>query len=167
MRGTHYLDGVPSRLNELWGWVAAIDSWEHGAPGPLSELVRSEEIPSELKEPVADILAGTRPQKSPKAIAKQKVPAGERMKIAASVSTVLGIIDLIMYDMIDPGVSGEQGVKCAAEKRGVEPIEIRRELEQERRDLIKYCADDLDISVETVENLLRDMRKIIKKWPAV
>jgi len=32
---------------------------------------------------------------------------------------------------------------------------------------MKQAADDLGVSVETVEELLRDMRDRIKRWPIV
>lgn len=146
-------------------WVIAIDAYDYGQPDLLNQLIRTEPIPEELRTVIADIVAGDRvPNK--KAAAKLKVPAGERIKIAANLSSLLYLIDRLKYDAIEKSVPG-QGITALAERAGVEPLEVKRELEGEARAAIADTAEQLGVGIDTVENLLRRLRTIIKNYPDV
>lgn len=149
---------MPERMQQLWQWVIALDAWDWGNPLPLSDAIKREPIPPEFVEPIAELILGKRKPKPKKATAKAKLPADERLKIAASVSTIIWLTNRLR------SISAEIGERL---KPGKEPIEIIRALEDEKRDAIHQAALDLGVSTETIENLLRDLRGKIAKWPTV
>jgi hypothetical protein len=150
-------------MNELWEWVVALDSWDYCDPIPLSELVLQKEIPLEFKQAISDIVSNKR-KPSKRAAAKLKVPASERMKIAGSISVIFGLIDALKFDTLYPEGRGSVGVGAM---RKCEPTDVLRELESEQRQEIESICIELGVSRETVENILRELRKKIKLWPIV
>lgn len=171
MKTENYIGGTAQdrkwRMNEVWQWVVAIDAFDFNDPEPLAEIRKAEPVPHELEHVVAAIDEGER-KPNRKAAAKLRIPACERMKIAGSVSVVLGLIDIFKTDYIRDGY-GEyrRAIEVGADMRQREPIEEVRNLEAEAREVIRATADDLGVSVETVENLLRDMRRKIADWPNI
>jgi hypothetical protein len=85
------------RLAETWSWFIAIYAFDYADPKPLSELIRSEPIPPEYIDAVADIVAGERPIKR-KAAAQfpKSLPAAKRMQIAAGLNTMSEIRDFLL-----------------------------------------------------------------------
>lgn len=163
----------PSMSAEMmseWSWVCAIDAFDYCQPEPLAELIRSEPIPQNLRPVIASIVTGQR-QPNKKAAAKLKLPADERLRIAGSLSTVLALIEIIKHGAVDPSLPGLRGVNmlsdCLERGKGREPVEILRELEAEARQVIEDTAKQFNVSVETIENLLRDMRRKIADYPNV
>ena len=150
--------GIPRRLNELWPWFNAVCSWDWGDPIPLSELIRSEPIPEEFRTAVGDIVEGTRKRK--RNYVKSKIPAAERLKIAGSISIVIDLCNTLK-------TGAAEGIQSMASRLNVEPIDVIRKLEAEARKTQKDAAKQLGVSVETIENLIRDMRARIARWPVV
>lgn len=163
MKVTNFID-IPPRMNELWEWIIALDSWDYCDPELLSELLLKEKvIPEEFIPAISDIILGKR-KPNKKAAAKQKIPARERMKIAGSLSTIAGLISVFKYDAIyDVGI-GSIGI---GDRQRREPSDVLRELENEQRSAIEEASNDLGVSIETIENLLRAMRDKIDKFPIV
>jgi hypothetical protein len=156
MRVKNFGFGMPRELHDTQEWFCAIDAFDFADPQPLTELILSgTPIPPAYKQAIADIIAGVR-KPNKKAAAKLKVPARERMHIACGLSILLGLNDVL-----------KRGSERIAERKCVEPIEVIRRLEKDASKLIKKKADQYDISVETVENLLRDLRKKAEKFPIV
>ena len=163
-RTINYLD-APTRMQELWHWVTAIDAWDYKDPAPLAELVVKEDIPNELKPIVSNILLGARKQKR-----ASKIPANERMEIAKAVSGILYMIDDFRNGKVHEsyGYEKETGLCThSGEVKGSEPSDMMNCLPEEHRKQITDAATQLNVSTETVENLLRDMRKKINNWPNV
>lgn len=164
MKTINYMSDVPYRMKELWEWVAALYSYDYGDPEPISSLVRKgEPIPEEFINAISDILKGDR-RPNKKAVAKLKIPVHEHMKIFVSLSTVLGLINGLKYDAIYPEGKGATGIGAY---KGVEPLAVINELNEELRKVIGVAAKEFNVSEETVENLLRRMRDIIRRWPNV
>lgn len=162
MKATNYFD-VPPRLQELWEWFSAVCAYDYGDPNPLADLVRDERpVPTEFAGAIADVIAGTR-RPNRKAGAKAKVAPAERMKIAGSLSVVLGLLDLFHRGRVD----GDLSAGFIASRDRQETIEIVRSLEEEARRAIAESARELGVNTETVENLLREMRARVRRWPAV
>jgi len=151
---------------DAWLWIVAIDAYDFGDPTPLDELLSSAPVPEELRPVIASIASGKR-KPNLKAAAKLKIPANERMKIAGTISAVLGLIDAIKYDAIDSAVNDESGVKMLGDLKGREPVEILRELEATARNTIERAARGAGVSVETIENLLRHLRQKMEQYPDV
>jgi len=149
---------IPDRLNELWPWFNAVCSWDWGDPAPLSDLIRAESIPDEFTDAVADIVAKTRIRKPN--WWKSKLPAAERLEIAGAVSTVVDFCRILKTETAE-------GLESIAARLGKEPIELVQDLEHTVRYTKKNAAEQLNVSVETVDNLLRDMRSRIDRWPVV
>lgn len=171
MKAENYIGGtrreVKRRMNEVWRWVVAIDAFDFNDSEPLKIIRKAEAVPPELEHVVAAIDAGER-KPNKKAAAKLKIPARERMKIAGEVSVVLGFIDTLKFEEIGDGWGEHRrAIEVGADRRQREPIDEIRELEAEAREMITGTADDLNVSVETVENLLRDMRRKIAVWPNI
>ena len=148
--------GLPPGFNEAWPWIVALDAWDYCDSAPLDHLLRgAAPIPDEIRPALADIVGGTR-QPNKRAAAKLKLPAAERMKIAGSVSCILGLLDVF-----------RRNNRQIADDKGLEQKELLAELSQEAHHAIATAAAELGVSVETVENLLRDLRKKIENWPRV
>ena len=155
-------------MNDIWPWVAAVDAYDFADPDPLATLLRGPEpIPPEVQPVLADIVAGTR-RPNRKAAAKLKIPASERMKVAGSVSVIVGLVDALKRsDMYDADGGPVQGPSAAAERNGVETIDEIRELEGVARKQVASAAREFGVSSETIENLLRDLRQKIEKFPTL
>ncbi len=177
MSVVNYGRGMPDRMQELFDWVIAIDAWDYCDTEPLADLIRSTNtLPDEIRPIIADIITGERKQNKRGADKLKILPARERMKIAGTISSVLGLIDLFKYEKfyVDGDVDGcPSGIFGIAGRDRKEPIEVKRELESEAREVLKITKDslkeelDLEISIETIENLIRELRKKIKNWPHV
>lgn len=167
MRARNFTD-IPRRMNEIWPWIVAIDAYDFADPDPLARLLRGPDpIPPEVQPVLADIVAGSRPPNR-KAAAKLKVPAAERMKVAGSVSVIAGLVDVLKRsDLNDSAGNPVQGPEMAAARDGVETIDKIRKLEGVARKQIASAARDFGVSVETIENLLRDLRQKIEKFPTL
>jgi hypothetical protein len=150
----------PKRLTETWSWFIAIYAYEYADPKPLSELIRSEPIPPEYIDAVADIVAGERPIHR-KAAAKfpESLPAARRMQIAKSLNTMAEIRDFYL--------SSPQHTQNVADAQGIEPIENVRFLQNEFRQDFEKSAKSYNVSTETLENLRREFRARIARWPVV
>jgi hypothetical protein len=162
LRTINFLD-IPSRMNDLWEWIIALDSWDYCDPIPLSELILQKEIPLEFKQAISDIVSSKR-KPNKKAAAKLKIPASERMKIAGCISLTFGLIDALKFDALYPEGKGAVGIGAMQMR---EPIDVLRELEGEQRQEIGRVAIELRVSCETVENILRELRRKIESWPIV
>lgn len=150
-----FLD-APRDMRDHWLWICAIDAYDYNDSEPLSKLIReTEQIPTMFKDVIADIVQGER-RPNKKAAAKLKLPASERMQIAGTLSGVLGIVEAF-----------KRGLNGVADKQSKEPIDVLRELEADARIIMIEAASDLNVSLETLENLLRDFRKKIEDWPNV
>ncbi len=148
-------------MRDTWYWVVAIDAWDYCDPEMLATIIVEEPIPEEFKPIVADIISGKR-KPNKKAAAKLKIPARERMRIAFFISVELGMIDVSKYDVIHPEGKGVVGIGA---KYGMEPIDVQRRLEKQARDIIRHYSEEFNVSQETIENLLRDLRKKMETWP--
>jgi len=162
---------MPDRENELWAWVCALYAYDYDDPKPLSKLIRvGGYIPPEFINAIADIVDGLR-KPNKKAAAKMKVPASEYMKVAASVSTILGLGDIIKYDAINPYTDAENtptGACSISENKGKdEPKDIIMSVNKMGRQAKQDAADHFGISLETVENMIRELRHHINSWPTL
>jgi len=151
----------------VFPWVVAIDAFDFNSRESLAGLIESESIPEELRPVIAAIVRGERVPNL-KAAAKMKIPAAERLEIAGALSAALELIDALKYDVLDPhGVSDECGVSVLGDQTGREPNEIMRQLEASSRLAIQMAAQQLDVSTETIENLLRALRRKMESFPIV
>ncbi len=158
----------PGRFEKAFPWVVALDAFDYNDRQPLEELMASEPVPEELRPTIAKIKSGER-KPNLKAAEKLKIPASERMRIAGSISVCLMLIDALKYDAIDESVNDLSGVSMLADRPEVdrEPIEVTRELEQKARSIIEKSARELEVSPETIENLLRTLRAKMEAYPNV
>jgi hypothetical protein len=156
------MKSAPKRLNETWPWFKAIYAYDYADPKPLSELIRSEPIPPEYIDAVADIVASERePEPNRKAAAKFKegLPAAKRMQIARSLDSKSRFRDFFL--------SSPQHTQNVADTQRIEPIDNRRFLQNEFRQDFEKSAKSYNVSTETLENLVREFRKRIARWPVV
>lgn len=156
--------GTPQRMRETWEWTCALVAFDYGDRGPLAALVTKEPIPPEFTQAVADIMAGTR-KPNMRAAAKAKIPATERMRIASSIAFVIGLTEVLRTVPQRKGFTS--GAQEIADREGREPIEVVRELQSEAREAVAIAAEELGVSAEAIENLLRELRRRIADWPAV
>jgi len=156
---------MPRAMHEAWRWVCAVDAWDYCHPQPLADMVKSGPVPEELRPIIAAIVNGER-KPNRKAAAKLKIPAEERMEIAGGISVVLGLIEAIKFQGVQEPYSGK-GAVMLGDRDAREPCEVLRELEGEARKMIEDSAKELDVSIETVENLLRDLRSKMKHYPDI
>ncbi len=153
---------VPLRMRELWDWVVAFYAYDWGDPSALAFMIGfTREVPPECIDALAAVVAGERPRRR-----KSKLPRSLAMRYAAKLSDVLGTLDRYRHDITFADEEGK-GLVAIASRRGEEPQDVSQWLANERATIMKQAADDLGVSVETVEELLRDMRDRIKRWPIV
>lgn len=157
---------LPNRLNELWDWFSAVWAWDYNDPRQLSELIRKSEgrIPNEFVPVIADIVSGVR-KPNKKAGAKLMIPA-------SSLGAVSGYL-LIMRDLsgalrtrADYGTE-KRGAAAVAEYKGMKTIDVIRRLERKMGEAKEKGANAFGITEETIERLLREANRRIKKWPEV
>lgn len=154
---------APEAFRAAWEWVVALDAYDYGDRRPLADLIGRDEIPADLRKIIACIIAGDR-KPNLKAAAKLKVPAAERMRIAGSLSVVLDLGDRLRVGR-DP--EGLRHLDRGADRFGQEAIDAVRWIENESRQAVDDTATQLGVSVETIENLLRELRKKIEKYPNI
>lgn len=159
-------DGWPGRFEKMFDWVVALDAFDYNDRKPLAELIATEPVPEELRPAIAKIISGER-KPNLRAAAKLKVQASERMMIAAYISACLMLVDTMKYDALDDRPYGQSGVHMFGDRFGKEPIEITRELEQDAKKAIELGAELAGVSVETIENMLRDLRAKMEAYPNV
>lgn len=158
--------GMPARMNELWPWVMALDAWEYCDSEPLSALIKDcEVLPKEIAPAISEIVSGKRKQNK-RGAAKLKIEAAERMKLAGCVSVLMGLIDTMKFECLNDDLVPD-GMEGMADRICKEKIDIKSELENDAKNVIQETADEFNVSTETIENLLRDLRKKIKAWPSV
>lgn len=156
-----------SRINETWAWFCAVCAYDFGDVAPLAELIRTEDAPQEYRGAVADIVAGVR-KPNKRAAAKLKLPAAEMMQMAACVEVVIGIADDIKVRTIAFGApEGMLGAKGLAWVRGEEPIDVIRRADAFVKVAYTTASSELGVSIETIENLVRELRRRISMWPHV
>ena len=143
-------------------WIGAIDSWDHCDGELLAGLIINEDIPVKLKPIIANIVSGKRKQNK-KAAVSLKVPASERVYIAHDLLILLGLID-----ELKSARTGEQSLlEWSADKNGIEPIESQRWLQEQAREIKKDAADQLGVTVATVESLLSDVKQKQENYPDI
>lgn len=151
-----------------WHWLVALDAFDFDDPEPLADLVRnSESIPGHFRDTVAEVILRKK-QPNLKAAVKLKVPARERLEIAARLSFELGVLDLYQkgphIDLDTPREGYDRKLEHVADMVGVEPNEVRRYIERKSRDTMQATAERHGVSVATLQNWLRDLRKLIVKY---
>lgn len=160
-------------------WIIALDAFDHDDRKPLANLVIQKPIPDELRPVIAKVISGER-KPNRKAAAKLGIPANERMQIAASLADVIDIFDDMKKgdDYIDTSIEGwgeyppplesrRKLIDITAEKNGTEPIYLVRRLEGAVRKTKQIAASNLGVSIETVENIVREYREKMRKYPDV
>lgn len=160
---------LPDRLREVWPWFAALWAFDYGDPLPLVDLIRNGSIPAEFVGAVADIVAGRR-KPNLRAAAKAKIPAAERAEVATLLSVSFGFRESIKY-RASPEHYAVQGVKPGATaisyRSQREPIEIMRSADKLGRKVIDTASKRYGVSHETIENLLREAKERLARWPSV
>lgn len=168
MKTTHWAD-APQRFKDLWPWLIAVDSWLYCDEQPLAKLIKEEDIPEEFKCIISQIISAERKQKK-RSASKSKIPACERMKIAEAIDLNLYLIEDFFHAKVSENMTGEVGVSLCSyvgDRDGTEPAEMVKYLNSMRQKTLNDAANQLNVSVETIRNLLRDMRSYIKNWPLV
>jgi len=174
MKVLNYLDITHDpclgRFNEVIDWVMALDAFDYGDPIPLSDIRGKEDIPPELMQVIMNIDQGER-KPNLKAAAKLKIPAKDRLGVAVGVSIQLGLMErfksgrkIVAYDEFE---QSDRVINILADKQAIEPIDIVRSFEVMAREFIEEAAVENDVSIETIENLLRDLRRKFRDWPNI
>ncbi len=143
-------------FRKAWPWVVALFAYDYGDRKPLADRIASSEpIPAEFRPALSEIVMDKR-RPNMKAASKMKIPAGEYMKVAGAVETILALLDVLKSD-----------AQSIADEKAVEPLDIIRLAEQEQRKLINSTANRHSVSTETIENMLRELRHRYDIWPTV
>ena len=157
----------PIRVLDAWGWVMAFDAWDYGDPEKLTNLILSSEpMPDELKPALAKRLNGEKKPKK-KSAALRKLPAGDRMLIAMHFSTAMWFSKANETFGLAPSANDEKYIDWIADKERREKIEVKRGMQRYRRVAAEKVAQRFGISTETLENIVRDMRKKARDYPDV
>lgn len=151
-----------SEFRDCIRWIGAIDAWDYCDGTLLADLFLKEDIPIKLKPVISNIISGSRKQNK-KAAASLKVPANERIYIAHDLLLALGLIDEFKTAKTD----GKSLVEWGADKNRIEPSQSRKWLEIEAIRIKKETADKYNVSVQTIENLLLDLRNKLKNFPDI
>jgi hypothetical protein len=145
---------VPADFFDNWHWIVAVDAYDYGDPQPLADLLSQYDIyPENVRAVLADIVHGTR-KPSPKRAAHAKVKGKDRMELALSA-----LASSVVHDCIQRNASyhGDYGRR--------DPVDVVEEnTESYRRERDALCIT-YGISKETVDNLRRELKSKIEKWP--
>ncbi|MDD4863785.1 MAG: hypothetical protein PHE38_07215 [Alishewanella agri] len=146
-------------------WTAAIDSWKFGQTKHLSKMISLFGVPDQIKDFISKIVSGDI-KPNMKAAAKLKIPAEERMLIANYATGWLSVCDLILEEGNGRGKGkiGYTDYFDIADKKKIEPIEFKRMIEAKQRKFISGLAEVLNVSTETIEDLIRDFNKYEEFW---
>ena len=156
----------PQQVLDAWGWVMAFDAWDHGNPQLLKELILSDEVmPSELKPALAKRISGEKMPKT-KSAAQHKIPAASRMLIAMHFSTSMYFSKANETFGLS-GLGDQRYIEWLADKDRKEIVAVKRGMQRYRRAAAGKVAERFGISVETLENIVRDMRKKSRVYPDV
>ncbi len=90
------------------------------------------------------------------------------MEVAAAVSVLIGLYDKLKFDLAGDE-SGERKplLEIGADRARSEQIERKRILEDRSREVLAERAIAHGVSVETIENLVRLLRKKLLGYPNV
>ncbi len=146
---------LPDRMRECWPWVCAAAAYDWGDPEPLANLAKQEPPPEEFRPFLSEVILGKR-KPNKKSAAKARINPAERLRVAAHVSIIHNMVDLFMGDL-DP----------IAERSRCETADVIDALNNEKRKAKKSAAESLGVGIETVEDLLRDLKARIARWPQV
>jgi hypothetical protein len=141
-------------------WIIAIYAWDYCDASLLSEMLKRHPIPFELQPVIADIVSGGRCQKT-KGVANQKIPAGHRMVLA-------GLYLMLKNDVVDAALKTPSVYQAAADERKIDDYGVmRRELQGIAADFKKGWAQDMGITVDTLDNMCDVLRLKIKNYPKI
>lgn len=115
---------------------------------------------------VADIVAGRRtlPRKGK---SNAKVPAAERLAIAAAVSTIQDLCRVIRTESLGAEDAPKAGAVEVAWRKGIEPIAVVHSTEATYRETVAATAAQLGVSRRTIEGMVIDLKRRIDRWPEV
>ena len=150
-------------------WIIAIDAWDYCDASILAEMLQRHPIPFELQPVIAAIVTGKRKQNR-KAAAKLKIPAGHRLIAAGLYATLKeSIIDSLLDRKNIVEINGRiwGDYHTMADEKGIEIIEMRRQIQESGREVKAELADAAGISTETLENLYEDLRGKLKNYPNI
>ncbi|PAU81052.1 hypothetical protein CK501_05675 [Halovibrio salipaludis] len=159
---------LPKRLSDTWQWFSAIWAYDYGDPEPLGTLIQGGDIPAEYRQAVSDIVTGKR-KPNRRAAAKAKIPARERAEAASAISVCQGLRDMVKYNAINPDLDpeGEWGAGAAAVAHTVEPVELMRGADDVGQDGLRIVCEEYGVSEEAAENLMREAKARLARWPEV
>lgn len=157
---------LPYRLNELWDWFSAVWAWDYNDPRQLSDLIRKSDgcIPNEFIPVISDIVSGAR-KPNKKAAAKLLIPASNLGKVVGHLLIVRDLCSALR-SRADYGTE-KRGAAAVAEFNDMKPIQVIRQLERTMGEAKEIGANAFGITGESVERLLREANRRIKKWPEV
>ncbi len=150
-------------------WIIAIDAWDYCDASILAEMLQRHPIPFELQPVIAAIVTGKRKQNK-KAAAKLKIPAGHRLIAAGLYATLKeSIIDSLLGRKNIVEMNGRiwGDYHTMADEKGIEIIEMRRQIQESGREVKAELADAAGISTETLESLYEDLREKLKNYPNI
>ncbi|WP_150298863.1 hypothetical protein [Pseudomonas profundi] len=142
-------------------WIVAIDAWDHCDSSILEEMLKRHPLPFELQPVIAGIVSGARKQRR-KAAAKLRVPAGHRMFVA-------GLYAELKRSVIDTTLKRKScnDYHDVADAKGIEVAEYRKELLRYAADFKNEWAENAGISVETLDNMVDEIKLKIKNYPKI
>jgi len=143
-----------------FNWMASIDAWDYCDSKSLSEMILNHQIPDELRHVIASIIRGERKQNK-RGAAKLKIDADQRMIVAAVSLGLLLLPEAVLSKRTRPTYLDVADVEC------LEPIELKRRYEYVLKEVYMDIASSCEVSVETLENLLRELKEKIKKYPNI
>lgn len=144
---------LPPRMERIWNWVVALDAWDLNQPSLLADLVRRNDIPEELVEPISEIIAGSR-KPNYKAAAKLRIPAYTRLDIAR-----------LLYDSRHSCEQAKTKSDAHADALRLETKDFKAQIEKEARDWVTTLALNTGVSEKTIESYYRVLVQKIKDWP--
>ncbi len=145
---------------ENFNWIAAIDAWDYCDPAPLAEMLKNHPLPEELRPVLADIVLQKR-KPNKKGAAKLKLPAESRMLLAATANSLLCVGEAVLKK--ETGITYVE----VADKKGIEVNQIRQHYQKVQKETLDKIAKILNLSAESTENLIRELKRKMDKYPKI
>ena len=148
-------------VKKQWPWFCAVWAFDYDDPKPLSKLIRTQPIPDELRDLIADIVLGKRkPQK--KAAVKAKIPAAQRGSVfyehmqAKFACDLVSVLTMKTFEN-DPFFR----------RHPMESIDVKRSMESLRRAELEKLPSAYDAKLPVIDAIRREGIDRVNKWPKV
>lgn len=145
-------------------WIWALYAWRSGSAEILERMIISHPIPVELRPVIAEIITGKQRQNTKGKSNLAEIKHGFYLvKLISMAGFLRGLSDYEL--LLDPKAG--RNTHTISDEKGIEVREVRVQIEKDKKDFIKFYADSLGISVETLGKWKQELVNMLDDYPNV